>query len=96
MNKIKMFVINLLFKAQIGKWVGKLFAKMDGYKTQVGIVLVIGLKLAIAGGFIPAEYVPIVEEILNGIYGAITISFGDKVKKYWKAVKDVGDDVIGE
>jgi len=94
MEKIKMFFINLLFKAQIGKIIGKLFTKIDGYKTQIGIILVIILKLAIGGGYIPAEYIPIVDEIINGIYGAITISFGDKIKKYWAVIRNVGDEVI--
>lgn len=94
MSKIKTLIIKLLFKAQLGKWVAKLMESLKGYKTQVGIVIIVIIKLAIKLGYIPVDYIPLAEEVLTGIYGAITVSFGDKVRRWWRAVKETGEEVI--
>lgn len=94
MSKIKKFFVNLLFKAKIGTYVGKLFSKLDGYKTQIGIVVIIILEVCTYAGLIPQEFKDIVDQILVAIYGAITISVGDKFKKWWYIIKQTGDDII--
>jgi hypothetical protein len=94
MKKIESWLIELLLKAKIGEIIGKLFAKLTGWKTYITLILLISLKFAIYGGFIPAIYMDIANEAVNALYGALTLSVGDKFKRYWEAVKKTGDDVV--
>jgi len=93
-KKIEGWIIKILLKAKIGEWIGKLFSKLTGWKTYITLILLIALKFALYSGFIPEPYKDIANEVINALYGVLTISVGDKFKRYWEAVKKVGDDII--
>jgi hypothetical protein len=94
LKKMEGWIIGLLLKAKIGEIIGKLFAKLTGWKTYITLILLISLKFAIYGGFIPAVYLDIANEVVNALYGALTLSIGDKFKRYWEAIKKTGDDIV--
>jgi len=93
-KKLESWLIGILLRAKIGEWVGKVFSKLTGWKTYITLILLISLKFALYSGFIPVVYVDIANEVVNALYGALTISIGDKFKRYWETIKKVGDDVI--
>ena len=94
MNKVKMWLISMLFKLQVGKWIAILFDKMKGWKTIIATICIVLIKMAIAMGYIPAEYKGLADEILNTLYGVGVVSFGDKVRRWWNALKVVADETI--
>lgn len=97
MTKIKEWVINILIKAKIGEWIAKLFSKIKGGKTEIGIFLVLAIKFCIYSGIIPAEFIGIAEEIIKAIYGVITVSFGDKIRRFWEASeKSINETIEGK
>lgn len=94
MKKIESWLITLLLKAKIGEWIAKIFSKLTGWKTYIALVLIIVIKFCIYSGIISVIYVDLANEIVNALYGVATISIGDKIKRYWEAIKKTGDDVI--
>jgi hypothetical protein len=94
MKKIESWIIEVLLKAKIGEIIGRLFSKLTGWKTYITLILLITLKFAIYVGFIPTIYMDIANEAVNALYGALTLSIGDKFKRYWEAIKKTGDDVV--
>jgi len=93
-KKIESWVITALLKAKVGNVIAKFFAKAEGIKTYIALVLLIIIKLAIYLNFIPAIWLDLANEVSVALYGVITISFGDKIKRYWEAIKKTGDDII--
>ncbi len=94
MKKIEVLIIKILLKLRIGKIIAKAFKGVEGYKTYIALILVALLKFFLYSGFIPEIYKDIVNEIINALWGAIAISFGDKIKRYWEAIKKTGDEII--
>lgn len=94
MKLIESWIIKILIKAKIGEWIGKLFSKLTGWKTYIALILLITLKFALYAGFIPEGYIDIIQEIITALYGVLGVSFGDKIKRYWEAIKKTGDDII--
>jgi len=93
-KKLEGWIIKVLLKAKIGEVIAKFFGKMEGWKTYIALFLLIAIKFCIYSGIIPTIYVDLAEEISVALYGVITIAFGDKVKRYWEAIKKTGDEVI--
>lgn len=94
MNWLKEKIIGILVKKYVAGWIASLFNMVKGYKTQVGTALIIILTLVKHFVVIPAEYAPIIEQILTMLYGATGISAGDKLRRYWEQAKAAGDEVI--
>lgn len=94
MGKIKSFVINLIAKKYVLGIVAGLFSKIKGYKSQIGIGLIVILKFCLYMSFIPSEFIPIVNEVIIAIYGASAISIGDKARRYWESLSKATSEVI--
>jgi len=93
-GKVEGWILNMLLKAKIGGIIGKLFSKMTGWKSVITLILIIAIKVVIYLGVVPASYLGIANEIVTALYGALTISLGDKFKRYYEAVTKAMDDVI--
>jgi hypothetical protein len=87
-------LIEALIKAKIGEWIAKLFYKLKGNKTEIVIILVAIIKFCIYSNIIPSHFVPVANKIVESLYPVMTITFGDKVRRYWESIKKVGDDII--
>lgn len=94
MKKVEIWLIKALLKARVGKLIAKLFEKAEGWKTYIALVLLIVIKFLVYSEIIPAAWVDLANEICVALYGVITVSFGDKIKRYWEAIKKTGDEVI--
>lgn len=93
-KKLEGWIIKALLKAKVGGIIAKFFEKAEGYKTYIALLLLIIIKFLIYSEIIPVIWVDLAEEICVALYGVITVSFGDKVKRYWEAVKKTGDDIV--
>jgi len=93
-KKIESKLIEMLIKAKIGEWIAKLFYKLKGNKTEIAIILVAIIKFCIYSNIIPSQFVPIANKVVESLYPIMTITFGDKVRRYWESIKKVGDDII--
>jgi hypothetical protein len=94
---------NIMAKMLVNKYVvgaiAKVFEKSKGYKTQVGIamlVLLYGAKFACGAGFIPVlvEWTPIIDQLIEIVKGMIVVAAGDKARRIWEVAKKTGDEVI--
>lgn len=99
MNWIKGIVAKMLVNKYVVGAIAKVFEKSKGYKTQVGIAMLIvlyGAKFACGAGFIPVivEWVPIIDQLIEVVKGMIVISAGDKARRIWAVAKKTGDEVI--
>lgn len=96
MNWIKEKVIGILVKKYVAGWIAAAFAKLKGYKTQVGTVLIIAIIAAKHIGFIPVEFHAAADEVLAMLYGATGLSAGDKLRRYWEQAKAIGDEAVSK
>ena len=96
MNWMKDKVIGILVKKYVGGWIASGFDKLKGYKTQVGLVAIVAIIAAKHIGYIPAEFLPVADQVLTMLYGATGISAGDKLRRYWTQAKSIGDEVISK
>lgn len=94
MKKIEIWIVKALLKAKIGSWIAKLFKGLEGWKTYIALFLLVVIKFLIYSGIIPSLWIDLADEICIALYGVISVSFGDKIKRYWEALKKTGDDVI--
>ena len=96
MNWIKEKVLGIIINKYVAGWIGGLFGKIKGYKTQVGAVLIVAIIVAKHLGWIPTEFLPVADQVLNIIYGATGISAGDKLRRIWSQAKEIGDEAIAK
>ena len=99
MTWVKNIVAKMLVNKYVVGAIAKVFEKSKGYKTQVGIamlVLLYGAKFACGAGFIPVlvEWTPIIDQLIEIVKGMIVISAGDKARRIWAVAKQTGDQVI--
>jgi len=94
---------NLVAKMLVNKYVvgaiAKVFDMAKGYKTQVGLamlVLLYGAKFAAGMGFFPflVDWTAVIDQIIDIVNGAIVVSAGDKARRIWEVAKQTGDAVV--
>lgn len=85
MTKIKRWMIDMIAKKYIVSIIGKIFSNIKGYKSQVCFILIVVIKFCLYMNFIPADFIGIANEIITALYGAVGISVGDKIRRYWEA-----------
>lgn len=96
MSWIKEKLIRIVVNKYVCGWIAAIFAKLKGYKTQVGAVLIVAIIAGKHFGVIPTEFIPAADQILDILYGATGISAGDKLRRIWSEVKAVGDEVVSK
>ena len=96
MEKIKGWVINIIFKAYMGKIVAFIFEKIKGSKTQMTSALIFLILMAKNMGYIPEGFQGIAEQVLSILYGIGGVSLGDKIRRWYVAFKRTADEMVSK
>jgi hypothetical protein len=83
-----------LFETFVAGKVAKMFSGLKGYKTQVGLVAVIGLTAAKYFAPIPVEYLPYIDRLMDIIVGATGVSLGDKIRRNYEIGKVMAEEAM--
>lgn len=93
-KKIEGWLITFLIKAKVGKYIGGIFSKLTGWKSWITFALIVIIKFCIYSGYIPSQFVDLANEIIVALYGALTVSVGDKFKRYVEAGQKALNETI--
>jgi len=89
---MKKFIFNTFIAGRIAK----LFSGIKGYKTQVGMAIVIVLTGVKYFAPIPVEYLPYIDQIIDMAIGGTGLALGDKIRRNYEIGKVMAEEVMNK
>jgi len=87
---MKKFIFNTFIAGKIAK----LFSGIKGYKTQIGMGVVIILTGVKYFAPVPVEYLPYIDQIIDMAIGGTGLAIGDKIRRNYEIGKVMAEEVL--
>jgi hypothetical protein len=89
---MKRFIFNTFIAGRIAK----LFSGIKGYKTQVGMAVVVILTGVKYFAPVPVEYLPYIDQIIDMAVGGTGLALGDKIRRNYEIGKVMAEEVMNK
>ena len=89
---MKKFIFNTFIAGRIAK----AFGSIKGYKTQIGMAVVVILTGVKYFAPVPVEYLPYIDQIIDMAVGGTGLALGDKIRRNYEIGKVMAEEVMNK